>query len=203
DPTANIRIPLTATLGQPISTLATPWAEGTLGFLIQEGGNRSKLFGVTAAHVVDNRGKDDSKTYHRKHASQPAQKVTLFGDRSYSQLLDNIKEEIKKKRILVDLQEKRIKIFEGKESNKAKAERTNAQNYLDDATEALEALQDFEKDVQAKWSKPENRVLGFTLLSPPIVAGAAPGGYTQEWAIIELDLDKFDANNFEGNAIDL
>jgi len=74
DPTANIRIPLTTTLGQPISTLATPWAEGTLGFLIQEDGNRSKLFGVTAAHVVDNRGKDDSKTYHRhrKDASQPA-----------------------------------------------------------------------------------------------------------------------------------
>jgi hypothetical protein len=203
DPTANIRIPLTTTLGQPISTLATPWAEGTLGFLIQEDGNRSKLFGVTAAHVVDNRGKGDSKTYHRNDASQPAQKVTLLGDRSYNQLLNKIKKEIEGKRILIDLQERRIKAVEGKESKKAKAERTYAQNDLDDATEALEALQNFEKEVQDKWSKPENRVLGFTLLSPPIVPRATPGGYTQDWAIIELDLDKFDADNFEGNAIDL
>lgn len=45
--------------------------------------------------------------------------------------------------------------------------------------------------------------MGFTLLSPPIVPEATPGGYTQDWAIIELDLDKFDPDNFEGNAIDL
>ena len=203
DPTANIRIPLTTTLGQPISTLATPSTEGTLGFLIQEGGNRSKLFGVTAAHVVSNRGKDDSMIYHRQHTSQPAQKVTLLGNRSYSQLLNRIKEEITGQRTLIDLQERTIKTLQGKESNKAKAERTDAQNELDDATKTLETLQNFEQEVQAKWGEPKNRVLGFTLLSPPIVAGAAPDGYTQDWAIIELDLDKFDADNFEGNAIDL
>jgi hypothetical protein len=44
----------------------------------------------------------------------------------------------------------------------------------------------FEKEVQAKWSKPENRVLGFTLLSPPIVPGATPGGYTTLPATMKL-----------------
>ena len=37
DPTRDVRIPITTTLGQPISTLAKPWEEGTLGFFHPEG----------------------------------------------------------------------------------------------------------------------------------------------------------------------
>ena len=74
---------------------------------------------------------------------------------------------------------------------------------MDDYGKAREAFWDFEKEVETKWVKPKDRVLGFRLLSPPVVAGATPQGYTEDWAVIELDLEKFDLANFVGNAIDL
>lgn len=203
DVTTNIRIPLTTTLGQPISTVDTPCVEGTLGFFIQRTESHKKLFAVTAAHVVDNRGKDDSKTYHHKQASQSAQKVTLPAENGYSRLLNNIKGEIEGGELVLDLCERKIKAFEGKDNPEAVAVCTKAQNTLDETKKDQETFQSFEREVRAKWDKPENRVLGYTLLSPPIVLGAAPNGYSEDWAIIEVDLDKFDAENFEGNIIDL
>ena len=105
--------------------------------------------------------------------------------------------------MMIELRERRIKSLEGNKSNKAKAQRIKDQNKLDDSREAREAFRNFEKEVETKWDNSENCVLGFRLLSPPLVAGAAPRGFTQDWAIIKLDLEKFNAANFAGNVIDL
>ncbi|KZT04518.1 uncharacterized protein LAESUDRAFT_298724 [Laetiporus sulphureus 93-53] len=62
-----------------------------------------------------------------------------------------------------------------------------------------------DKDVSTHWATPESRVLGHVILSPPINVGidSSGEGYTEDWAVIEIDASKVDASNFDGNAIDL
>ncbi|CAA7262377.1 unnamed protein product [Cyclocybe aegerita] len=78
--------------------------------------------------------------------------------------------------------------------------RERVQYEVDAAKRAIEELNAFYQNVATQWATPESRVLGHVVLSPPINAGE---GYTEDWAIIEIDTSKVDASNFEGNAIDL
>ena len=202
DPTRDVRISLTTTLGQPIATLARPWAEGTLGFFAQAGGDRSKLFFVTAGHVVTRQGEQNT-VYHRTTTTQPAQKVILLGRESYGKLLAKIRNEVDDMTMLIEDRETTAKRFEGDESDEAKEHRIKNETWFDDSRKTREAFRNLEKEVATKWDNPENRVMGFKLLSPPLVAGAPPLGFTQDWAMIQLDLEKIDATNFVGNVIDL
>ena len=64
------------------------------------------------------------------------------------------------------------------------------------------ALETFFAEVSRDWKKQENRVLGHIVLSPPI--GLSVGeGFTEDWAMIEIDGSKVDSTNFVGNVIDL
>ena len=170
DPMRDVRIPITTTLGQPISTFAKPWEEGTLGFFIQRGEDRSTLFCVTAGHVVATQKEEGNVLYRRTTTSQPAQKVILLGTWSYGQLLAKIREQVDGQTIVIELLKEDIKTSGENKSNEAKAQRITDQRELDGSRKAREAFRKFEKEVETNWDNPENRVLGFKLLSPP------PGG---------------------------
>jgi hypothetical protein len=45
------------------------------------------------------------------------------------------------------------------------------------------------------------RVLGHVVYAPPISVGTGPKRFTEDWALIELKLDKFDWDNFKGNVV--
>ncbi|KAI0274416.1 hypothetical protein BGY98DRAFT_935883 [Russula aff. rugulosa BPL654] len=45
--------------------------------------------------------------------------------------------------------------------------------------------------------------LGKVILSPPIGVRVGREGYTEDWAVIEVDASKIDIDNFNSNAIDL
>jgi hypothetical protein len=53
------------------------------------------------------------------------------------------------------------------------------------------------------WVSPDKRVLGHIIYSPPIELGFGTRKYTQDFAVIDIDVSKIDATNFEGNVIDL
>ena len=69
----------------------------------------------------------------------------------------------------------------------------------------MKELDTFYKDVSTHWSDPDSRLLGHVILSPTIKLGAGNSseGYTEDWAVIEIDSSKVDASNFTGNVIDL
>ncbi|KAJ7226228.1 hypothetical protein C8J57DRAFT_1093524, partial [Mycena rebaudengoi] len=77
DPTVDVHEPLTSALGLPICGQSAPWAEGTGGFFITEGGNTERLLLVTARHVIF---PDENKHFERKYDSQRRYNVRLFGD---------------------------------------------------------------------------------------------------------------------------
>ncbi|KAK0218117.1 hypothetical protein IW262DRAFT_1117502 [Armillaria fumosa] len=200
DPTADVREPLTATLGLPICAQSTPWAEGTGGFFITEGGDTKRLLLVTARHVLFPPDTNQNKHFERKNSSEPRHDVMLFGDTAFNEYLHSIQVEIKRNAIMAEYHERRIEMVEGKDDPEEMQERQHAQDELDKSRKAMEKLNILYQEVSTHWATPENRVLGHVILSPPM---SSSEGYTEDWAVIEIDASKVDASNFRGNAVDL
>jgi hypothetical protein len=85
---------------------------------------------------------------------------------------------------------------------KAMKQLEKAQQLLDDAKEAIQALEEFYEECKKKWSKPSQRVLGHIAHSPPITPSAGIEGFTEDYAVVELDSSKI-KDTFKGNVIDL
>jgi hypothetical protein len=84
--------------------------------------------------------------------------------------------------------------------SEANSKRCDAQAELNRATRAREELETFYQDVSKNWATQESRILGHVILAPPINNGK---GYTEDWAIIEVDSSKVNESNFIGNAFDI
>lgn len=76
------------------------------------------------------------------------------------------------------------------------------QSNLNDANKAIEALKEFHDEVNTEWRCPPKRVLGHIAYSPPLTLGAGTEGFTEDYAVVELDKAKFQ-KAFQGNVIDL
>ena len=59
-----------------------------------------------------------------------------------------------------------------------------------------EILKKFLKDTTRDWKEGKNRVTGHISLSPPIGLNVGDEGFTEDWAVIEID-----ATNFVGSAV--
>ncbi len=203
--TVSAREPLTTTLGVPICAQSTPWAEGTGGFFITEGGNSKKLLLVTARHVVFKPDKNNNNLFQYKNNSQPRHNVILFSDASFDRHLKSIKAEIRDKEIIAQVLERRIEVMVEKDDPALNEERQEAQAESKKMRRGAEKLNTFYQTVSTCWPTWESRILGHVILSPPIdvVVGSSSEGYTEDWAVIEIDTSKVNASNFKGNAIDL
>lgn len=71
------------------------------------------------------------------------------------------------------------------------------------ATKDLLILVKFLADVSRDWLERECRVLDHVLLSPALNAGVGAEGFTEDWAVIEIDRSKIDSANILGNRIDV
>lgn len=199
DPTTDIREPLTITLGIPIFAQSTPSFEGTGGFFIVEG---ERLLLVTARHAVLAPHVHANTHFERKSDSQqPCHDVALFSDAALTRYIDSIKTNIRSKAIMAPYHESKIRKFDGRDDAAANEGRQCAQSEMDEAREAMEKISTFYQEVLTHWSAPESRALGHVVLSPPITVGVE--GYTEDWAVIEVDPSKLAASDFKGNAIDL
>ena len=85
----------------------------------------------------------------------------------------------------------------------ATAERRAIKPKIDEADEAIEALEKFLADVTRDWEKEKNRIIGHVVLSPPISFDYGDDGFTEDWAVVEIHPTKISRLNFVGNAVDL
>ena len=203
NPTAEVRRPLTATLGLSISTQSTSWAEGTGGFYMAEGGDSKRVFLVTARHVVFPPNIVDNNRYEHENTSQPCRNV-LLGDGAFKKLLASIQSEIERATFMVEYQERCLEVIEGvEECEEVEWERKDAQAALDKAKKSIKEHQVYFQEVSKYWGPAESRVLGYVLFAPPIRAGVTADQHTEDFAIIALEPSKIDRRNFKGNVIDL
>ncbi|KDQ64793.1 hypothetical protein JAAARDRAFT_238133 [Jaapia argillacea MUCL 33604] len=196
DATVDIRSPLTHALGIPI-------ADGTGGFFVAEGGDSKRLFLVTARHVILKLNKDENKSFEHKSPRMPRREVTLLGDAAFKNLLESIQVEIGGKAIVKEYLERRITKVAGRADEAAETERKEAQDELAKVNRAIKTLNKFYEDVSTRWAIPDERVLGHVIYSPPVEMGVGTAQDTMDFAVIDIDLSKIDASNFEGNVIDL
>ena len=188
--TANMRIPLTTSLGQPISTIANQSREGTLGIFIQRDSDHSRLFAITASHVILSPDAERTETYHRNNASQPAIFVTVLREESLATLKDKVKSGIELNNFMLEERD-------FPEQVKDRAELRKAAATLDESD-----LNEFGADLNQYWTNPSNRIIGSVYLTPPL-GTMYPVPYATDWAVIEIDLSKIDIKSFSGNSIDL
>ncbi|KAG8952880.1 hypothetical protein FRC04_003329 [Tulasnella sp. 424] len=208
-PTVDVRGPLTPALGLSIAAQATPHAAGTGGLYLAEGGDSKKVLLVTARHVLFPPNEGPNVGYAHTDTSARRRKVLLLGTKAFENLVGSIKIRIGGLAIGVELYEREITMLrerlagEGEDDvEEATRELKMTQSLLDKANKAIETLEKFHDEVKKEWSRPSQRVLGHIARSPPLTLGAGTEGFTEDYAVVELDSSKIKVA-FKGNVIDL
>ena len=197
------REPFSTSLGLPICAEATPSIGGTGGFFISDPRHPGKIYLVTARHVVFHPDTEPNMLYQHGNSSQSRRNVLLFSDDAFEEHLKAIESLIDDQIFLIDYLERRLRHAEQLNESEAKSEKKQVPFLLEQAKKALGALEEFLVDVSGNWKKQENRILGYVALSPPIGLNVGEEGFTEDWAVIEIDRSKVDLTNFVGNVIDL
>ncbi|KAG9111561.1 hypothetical protein FRC07_008046 [Ceratobasidium sp. 392] len=190
DPDVDVRGPLTPALGLSIAAQTTPHAEGTGGIYLAEGGDSKKVLLVTARHVLFPPSYGPNVDYPHTNTGTRRRNVLLLGTKAFDDFLNSIMIRIGQHSLMVGVYEDRI------EDLRTRLAGEDGED-LEKATKHLEKTQRLEK-----WRKPSQRVLGHIVRSPPITFGAGTEGFTEDYAVVELDSSKI-KNAFKGNVIDL
>lgn len=81
---------------------------------------------------------------------------------------------------------------------------TSARNAFSVELSKAEAnVNEFHGNITRSWSAESQRVLGHVLYTPPISVGTGDKRFTEDWALVELNREKFDWDTFRGNIIHL
>lgn len=76
-----------------------------------------------------------------------------------------------------------------------------SQRDKESAKEASKDLTDILHNAERDWKNRGDQVIGHVVLSPPI--SVEDDGFTEDWAVTEVDTTKIDKSTFIGNVIDL
>lgn len=201
NPTVAVRQPLTHALGLPISPEAFPTIAGTGGFFMMEGGTRNRLLLITARHVVLPLDRYKNSKFEYKNSSQRRFNILLPGDDAYKSCLASIETQINEQQYMIQHWGLRLEKLKGRDDFDA----DEIRGQIEASKKAVETLSTFYQDVKNDWVDTADRVLGHIVFSPPMSlgAGTAGEGYTEDYAVIEVDTSKIDRVSFEGNVIDL
>ncbi|KAF9074231.1 hypothetical protein BDP27DRAFT_1317521 [Rhodocollybia butyracea] len=201
--TFTARSPYTATLGSPISSKDTLWAEGTGGFYFSAGGNDSNIYLVTARHVVFPLGKDDNKEYEQTNDNKIREELVILGTSSFNEHLAALDREVKdKESVIADLKDWLLFLRDKDDPGSVKSLEMDGMKLQIEEVE-LKQLNLLRKDIAAEWEGAENRVFGELVWAPPIVLSTEPSRYTLDLAVIKIDPGMLDAENFLGNTVNL
>jgi len=193
-PTAELLEPLTSTLGLFICNPKMTDRQGTGGFYVTD--DKGQLYLITARHVLF--PQDNNAAYYPRSTSSPRMDVILFSPNAFNTYLKQIEQAILDQKVMVDYHERRIEAASQDLQLCGCAERD-----LIEANEAIAAFQKHYDYVVQYWADSKNRILGFVRFAPPITIHEGPKGYTQDYALIQIDSNKIDRSSFTGNTIDL
>ena len=202
NPIAQAIEPFATTLGLPICAEVTPNIQGTAGLFFTDPLQPGKLYLLTTRHVVFHPENHPNELYEYRDTNMPRKNVLLMGDEAFEKYIKAIESEIGGKNIIINQLERRLECTKELAEEDAKTEREQVGPQLDQMKTAIDALKKILVDINRDWKKREQRILGHIVLSPPIAFNVGDEGYTEDWAIIEVDPSKVDSTNFNDNAID-
>jgi hypothetical protein len=89
------------------------------------------------------------------------------------------------------------------EDQEAAAEREEVEPEIEKANKAITAFKKLLADVIKDRTAEGNRIIGHVTLSPPITPNDGNDGFTDDWAVLQIEPSMISKLNFVGNAIDL
>lgn len=206
--------PFTPTLGLSLASLRTPYYEGTgaLYFRLKFRENDNKPPGehvviLTAAHVArppavyHNTGLEPSEI--RRTDLGPSNDMVALGYSAYEKAIQTIMRMIshshsniqRKRRTIAKLGDK----MEGEPSNTTDV-RQDCQVKIEEETKTISRLNTLHDEVTKRRTSTRKRVVGRVVYASSIGADETTR-YTRDWALIMLDKDMIDWENFPGNQI--
>ncbi|KAH9009672.1 hypothetical protein EDB83DRAFT_452123 [Lactarius deliciosus] len=204
DPTADLRSPFTPALGVQIAPLATPHFEGTGALYLRESSQSKRVFLLTARHVPLPLSAHLNKLYAYDDTSQPRHEVLILGSKAYQDALDAMTSKIEGELILVEYYKRELaalgEAVEGENTMVAHM-RQVFEGKLTEAEMTIPAVDEFHDKITNQWSTVGQRMLGYVVYAPPISVSSGPKKFTEDWALIDLYLDKIDWDGFKGNVI--
>ncbi|KAJ8453675.1 hypothetical protein ONZ45_g19614 [Pleurotus djamor] len=193
DPTADIRIPLTPTLGLAICSQEA-LSEGTLALYFAEGGTSNAILGLTCHHVLSHGNKPSI-------ATDGGENIQLLGPCAFDRLLKNLRSSISQLQVDARHYQNRINsLRNATEYNNVELQklRHTLETKSATTTAAVQELQQFLVDVEKYWGEPKQRVIGHIRGSPE----SDMHDRAEDWGVFEIDQAKF-RETFKGNVIDL
>ena len=203
DATAEFRMPFTFSVGYPISTNYWPVPEGSLGLFFINGSDTTIIYFLTARHVAfPEAACSNNELYKYTGENQSRRDVTIFGEYSIVEHLNNIRIRIEEADNTAKRHQHRINTLEGKDDNTVK-ERKEAETEITKLQEASEALKRFHEYVSNSLHDMQSRTIGYIILSPPIAFSVGDDEYTEDWAIGRLEANRINVDTFFPNLLDL
>ena len=204
-PSESTRPPIaTPALGLFIAALATPHAEGTGGLSFAEDGDNKKVLLVTARRDLFLPNEVPIVNSTPTNTSLPRCDVLLLGTKAFDNLVESIKITIKGHGVIAELYNQLIEELQEREPGEDKfdveraTEERKKYQMLNEVNEVMVALDKFHDEVEP--TEPTRHRAHCPL--PSITLGAGTEGFTEDYAIIELDSSKIETA-FRGNVIDL
>ncbi|KAF8581110.1 hypothetical protein K439DRAFT_1619262 [Ramaria rubella] len=187
DQTADVCGTFTPALGLQIAPKAYPYLEGTGCLYLCEGGANDHVFLLPPAMLFS-----------------PLHQIIHLGSRAYQNALEAIMQEMQYKSLMKDDCKDRCESL-GEAIAGEDTEKTTNRKELEDRSAEAEAyfvrVDEFHSNITRSWSAESRRIVEHIMYSPPISVSTGDKRFTEDWALVELDRNKFDWNNFQGNAI--
>jgi len=197
DDVPKYRKAFSACLGVPIARLDAPF-EGTGGLYLKI---NDDIVLLTCAHVVRPPPRfPTNEGMQRTNNSEAKEYVVALGDDGYRRAIGDMMERIAK-------HTRDIKTFKDRLSltRLPATKRTEYEVEITKLTAARAHLDALHTEVTKFRSTLDLRIFGWVLYSPPIKVDAKVGkeelGYTQDWALVQIDPKMLDLATFEGNKL--
>ncbi|KAF8483854.1 hypothetical protein DFH94DRAFT_792531 [Russula ochroleuca] len=130
--------------------------------------------------------------------------IAILGSKAHIDALEGMMGKIGRELIFLRTYQRELdNLGEAVEGEKVRGTRVREdyQVKLANVRQTISDVNDFHSDITKYWSTPSQRVLGYVLHAPPISLATDPKQLKEDWALIDLDLDKIDWDTFKGNVV--
>ena len=209
DDVPEYRKPFSAALGLPIAPREMPFHEGTGGLYLRlsDDPKDERIALLTCAHVIRPPSAfptafstafptafPTNTGMSLANPRQPKEYMVALGFKGYDKAVIGMVAEIAQQKRNIDVWNTQLTQMP---PTHPKYQETTAE--LDKATRMINSLDDLHSEVTKYRSVKALRTVGWALHSSPIKVEVEPFGYTEDWGLVQLDLEQIDMETFPGN----
>ncbi|KAG0127670.1 hypothetical protein HOY82DRAFT_541833 [Tuber indicum] len=208
DPVAEFRHPFASTLGLYVAPLKAPYYEGTIGLYLRRSNDSDDVLAFTTAHVARPPPVYPNTGLSHTNSNRHREEIIALGSKAYEDATTNIMSRIGTLHEINASSEKKISRLQRQQAEgRGDAEEVAAallqvQQDVVKTARNMEQLNRLHSEVTKLITNPKQRPIGSVLHADPIdVSSDGPDGFTIDWAVIQLNKDAFDWDEFKGNKV--